>query len=57
MSTIDQVRRALAQARDMLARETDPERRAILQVQVTHLQFKLDRALQGAYDTIKLGQT
>lgn len=54
MSTVEQVRRALAQAREMLARETDPDRRAMLRAQVEHLKFKLERATQGVYD--KAGQ-
>lgn len=41
---------ALQHARDLLAAETDPQKRADLQTQVTHLEFKLRRAKEGIYD-------
>lgn len=48
MTTADQVRRALEQARAMLARETDPAKREFLQAQIQHLKFKLERAAHVA---------
>jgi hypothetical protein len=52
---IQTVRDALQRARDLLARESDPQKRDALRVQVEHLEFKLQRAINGVYDKTPAG--